>query len=117
MNELIERGLRSAVSALASALDDRPDIRPRQFTREGDTVRDRRRSRRSEEQLERDSTPEDERRPRPAVAVQPAPVQQPLRAAALRYQLRSRNNIRRAILISEVLDRPRALRPYRQQST
>ncbi|CAN5645655.1 hypothetical protein BH23CHL2_BH23CHL2_03590 [soil metagenome] len=117
MNELIERGLRSAASALASALNDRPDIRPQQFTREGEAVRDRRRSRQSEEQLERESTPEEERRPRRVAAAQPAPGQRTMSATALRHQLRNRNNIRRAILISEVLDRPRALRPYRQNST
>lgn len=116
MNELIERGLRSAVSALARALDDRPDIRPQQFTREGEFERDRR-DRRTEGQLERDSTPEEQRRPTPARTARPAVGRQSLRAADLRHQLRNRHTIRRAILISEVLDRPRALRPYRQQST
>lgn len=117
MNELIERGLRSAASALASALEDRSDSRPQQFTREGEAVRDRRRARQSEEQVERDTTPEEERRPRRAAAARPAPARQRLSATALRHQLRNRHNIRQAILISEVLDRPRALRPYRQQST
>lgn len=116
MNELIERGLRSAASALASALDDRPDIRPRQFTREDPITRDRRRARRTEEQLEQ-AAPSEGQRPQLRVEVEPPPVRGSQGARMLRRELRDRESVKRAFLLSEVLDRPRALRPYRQQST
>jgi hypothetical protein len=112
MNSLLERGLRTAVSVLADALDSSPvrDMRPQQFDPSERTPRNRRRARRTEDELEADPIPEEERRRRPKVAVEAVTSQ---RTRDLRGQLRDRAGVRRAFLLMELLDRPRALRPYR----
>ena len=118
MSSLLERGLRGAVSALADALDDGPvrDMRPQQFDPTARTPRSgRRRARQTEEQAEQDTQPEAQRRFEPDIEVEPVTLQPSRRALELRRQLRDRASVQRAFLLMELLDKPRALRPYQQR--
>lgn len=116
MNSLLERGLRSALSTLAEALDSESvrDMRPQQFDPAQRTPRSRRRTRQTEEQLEQDTTPEEERGRHADIEVTSIPVVPSARAVELRSQLRNRASVQRAFLLMELLDKPRALRPHRR---
>lgn len=117
MSSLLERGLRGAVTALADALDSGPvrDMRPQQFDPSERTASGRRRTRQTEEQAEQGPFPEGERRPRPEIEVEPEALRPSRRAVELRGQLRNRASVQRAFLMMELLDKPRALRPYQNR--
>jgi hypothetical protein len=110
---MLERGLRGMARTLRSMLSDEPEMRPQQFTLE---ERPRRRQRRQdhsgEERLEQDTTPE-EGRPRRVVVAAPPPAS--TAASILRGELHDKSSLRRAILLSEIIDRPRAQRPHRSR--
>jgi hypothetical protein len=109
---MLERGLRGMARSVRGALGDGPAIRPQQFTLEDRAQRrPRQRARGSEEQLERDTTPEEERPRRVVVPVAPSSTSS--QGTVLRRELHNPASLRRAILLSEILDRPRALRPHR----
>jgi hypothetical protein len=113
MNERIERGLRNVLSALAESVEGSSGNSPQQFGPSERTPRNRRRTQQTEDQLERDATPEEKRAPRRDIQVELATSVPTARLKDLRSQLRNRKNVRRAYLLSELLDRPRSVRPYR----
>ena len=114
MQELIESGRRRARSMLIEG----SQVRPQQFTLDDPTARRGARSteelERSEELVEKDTTPEEIR---PRRAMRRAKVAEPVspRLAALRGTLGDRTRVRNAILVNEILSAPRAIRPYEDQ--
>lgn len=114
MSDMFARGLRGVARSVRGALSDGPVIRPQQFRlEESVSPRSRRRARAPEGQSERDVTPEEMR---PRVEIMPeTPRSAASPGSMLRHELHDPASLRRAILLSEILDRPRALRPHRSR--